>query len=179
MLCYLCSYQQQMTQQYSRFEGYVDSSEGEGFIICKDEDTGTRSAYTQHTSSTSNMRGLWIRHSVTFNAYGNAAPLYSTVYGISEQELPVATRPSGVLPLSLPGFCYGGSQDLSKTTRGHVVFLGNTKKGDEISTDKLNYIRYRREIFLPYVEATRAHYLRQEGWEAGDDVEDEHVWVGW
>ena len=28
------------------FEGAVDSAEGEGFIICKDEDTGVRSAYT-------------------------------------------------------------------------------------------------------------------------------------
>ena len=86
------------------FEGSVDSAEGEGFIICKDEDTGTRSAYTQHTSSTASMRGLRIRHSVTFNAYGNAAPLYATVYGLSEQELPVATYLSGVLPFSLPGF---------------------------------------------------------------------------
>ena len=141
------------------FKGSVDSAEGEGFIICKDEDTGTRSSYTQHTSSTSSMRGLRIRHSVSFNAYGNAAPLYATLYGISEQELSVATFPSGVLSLSLPGFCYGCSQDVSNTTRGQVVFLRNTKKGVEISTDQLNHIIYQREIFLPYVEVTRAHYI--------------------
>lgn len=35
------------------------------------------------------------------------------------------------------------------------------------------------EIFLPYVETTRAHYLQREGWEVGDDVEDKDVWVGW
>ena len=40
------------------FEGSFDSAEGEGFIICKDEDTGTRSAYTQRTSSTASMRGI-------------------------------------------------------------------------------------------------------------------------
>ena len=40
------------------FEGYVNSAEEEGFIIYKDEDTGTRSAYTQHTSLTASMRGL-------------------------------------------------------------------------------------------------------------------------
>ena len=57
------------------FGGSVDSAEGEGFIICKVEDTGTRSAYTQHTSSIASMRGLQIRHPVTFNAHGNAAPL--------------------------------------------------------------------------------------------------------
>ena len=98
------------------------------------------------------MRGLQIRHCVMFNAYSNDAPLYATVYGLSEQELPVATCPSGVLPLSLPSFCYGDSQDVYNTTRGQ-------KKGVEISTDQLNHIIYRREIFLPYVEETRAHYL--------------------
>ena len=161
------------------FEGAVDSSEGEGFIVCKDDDLGTRSAYTQHTSSTTSLRGLRIRHSVTFNAYGNAAPLYATIYGLTEQELPVKTCPSGVLPLLLPGFCFGGSQDVSNTTVGHIIFLRNTRKEDEISTDQLNHVRYRQEVFLPYVEATRAHYLRREGWEGDDDVEDEHLWVGW
>lgn len=55
-------------------ECYEDSSYGEGCIICKDEDTGTRSAYTHHTSSTVNVRGLRIYHSVTFNAYSDATP---------------------------------------------------------------------------------------------------------
>ena len=62
------------------FEGSVDSTEGEGFIICKDEDTGTRSSYTQTTSSTASLRGLRIRHTIPFNAYGNLASLYATVY---------------------------------------------------------------------------------------------------
>ena len=75
--------------------------------------------------------------------------------------------------------CYGGSQDVSNTARGHVVFLRNTNKGDEVSTDQLNHIRYWREIFLPYVKATRAHYLRQEGWEEGNDAKDENFWVVW
>ena len=59
------------------------------------------------------------------------------------------------------------------------MFLRNTSKDDKISTDQLNHIRYQREVFLPYVEQTRAHYLKREGWGAGDEVEDEHVWVGW
>ena len=161
------------------FEGAVDSTEGEEFIVCKDDDSGTRSAYTRHTSSTTSFRGLRIRHTVTFNAYGNAAPMYATVYGLSEAELPTNTCPSGVLPVLLPGFCYGGSQDVSNTTYGHVVFLRNTSKDDEVSTDQKNHIRYRQQVFLPYVEATRAHYLQREGWQPDDDVEDEHFWVGW
>ena len=161
------------------FEGSIDSTKGEGFIICKDEDTGTRSSYTQNTSSTASLRGLRIRHTISFNAYGNLAPLYATVYGLSTEELPIATCPSGVLPISLTGFCHGGSQDVSNDTCGYIVFLRNTDKSDEISTDQLNHVHYRKQVFLPYVEATRAHYLRREGWLPGDDVEDEHVWVGW
>ena len=92
------------------FEGIVDSAENEGFIICKDNNTGTRSSYTQHTSSTDSLRGLRIRHTISFNAYGNGTPLYAAVYGLSEAELSVATCPSGVLPVFLPGFCYGGDR---------------------------------------------------------------------
>ena len=62
---------------------------------------------------------------------------------------------------------------------GHIVFLRSTKKDEAISTDELNHSRYRIEVFLPYVQSTRANYLRMEGWEPGDEVDDDHVWVGW
>ena len=73
------------------FEGSVQGKENDKFVICKDEDTGTRSAFTKTTSTTDSLRGLRIRYSVTFNAVGNAAPLYSTVYVLSNVELPIAT----------------------------------------------------------------------------------------
>ena len=57
------------------FEGSVDSAENEGFVICKDNDTGTRSSYTKNTASTDSLRGIRIRHTISFNAYGNCAPL--------------------------------------------------------------------------------------------------------
>ena len=35
------------------------------------------------------------------------------------------------------------------------------------------------KYFLPYAEITRANYLQCEGWEPGDKVEEEHLWVNW
>ena len=161
------------------FEGAVDGSEGEGFIICKDDDTGTRSSYTKSTASTDSKRGIRIRHTVTFNALGNAAPFYATVYGLSAEELPVSTCPSGLLPVLLSGFFYGGDQDISNKTKGWLVFIRSTNKEIDVSTDQLNHEYYRNEVFLPYIEETRATYLRRECWTPGDEVEDDHVWVGW
>ena len=90
------------------FEGEVnDKCE---FIIKKNENH-TRSAYTKDSSSTDSLRGIRIRHSITFNAVGNAAPIYTTVYGLGEDELTSATCPTGVLAIPIPGLCFGGNQD--------------------------------------------------------------------
>ena len=161
------------------FEGKVDSIGNDYYIINKDDDTGTRSTYTKTTSSTDSLRGIRIRHSVTFNAVGNAAPMYATVYGLSEDELPTSTCPSGAYDIPLEGFCYGGMQDCSNKTVGYLVFLRNTNKEDDISTDQLNHMKYRNEVFLPYVQKTRENYLQQEEWRDGDDVDEEHTWVAW
>ena len=88
----------------SAFEAGVDGGEGERCIICKDDDTKTRSSYTKNTASTDSMRGIHIRHTVLFNALGNATPFYANVYGHTTKELPIATCPSGVLPVLLSGF---------------------------------------------------------------------------
>ena len=59
------------------------------------------------------------------------------------------------------------------------MFLRSTKKEEIVSTDQLNHEKYRREVFLPYIESTRANYLQCEGWEPGDAIEDDHLWVNW
>ena len=104
--------------------------------------------------------------------------MYATVYGLTEEELPVETCPTGILPVPLPGFCYGG-QDCSQQTVGHLIFLRNTKNGAEVSTDQLNHEYYRNKVFLPFVENTRKYYLQKEGWNPGDPVEDDYLWAGW
>ena len=161
------------------FEGAVDGKVNDLFIVNKQDDSGVRSSYTKDTSSTDSLRGIRIRHTVSFNGVGNTAPLYITIYGLTKEELPVATCTSGVFPILLEGLCYGSNQDCSNRSIGHVVFLRNTEKGSDISTDQLNHERYRNEVFLPYIQSTREHYLRREGWQGGDEVDDDHVWINW
>ena len=120
-----------------------------------------------------------MRHSVTFTPSGKQAEMAATVYGLSEEELPTETCPTGHLPLALPGFCYGGSQDSSQNTVGHLIFLRSTKESDEVSTDQMNHEYYRNNVFLPFVAKTRQHYLSREKWNPGDPVDDEYVWSGW
>ena len=129
------------------FEGAVN---GKCEFIVKKGQSGTRSAYTDESSSsnTDSHRGIRIRHSVSFNAVGNQAPLYATVYGLSEEELPSANCPTGVHTVPIPGLCYGGNQDCSNETIGYFVFLRSTKKEDMISTDQINHKQYRNNLFL-------------------------------
>ena len=159
------------------FEGAVESKKTK-FIIKKNTN-GTRSAYTKDGPSTDSLRGLRIRHSITFNAVGNATPFYATVYGLNEDELPSSSTPNGVYTLPVQGFCYGGSQDCGNKSVGYIVFLRSSKQEDEISTDQINHEQYRNNIFLPYVAKTREFYQQSEGWEEGDPVDDDNLWVGW
>ena len=156
------------------FEGSV-KNEGEYYLINKDNDTGTHSAYTQNSSSTDHLRGIRIRHTVTFNGVGNATPFYITIYGLSEEELPSSVCPTGVWPVSIPGFCYGGNLNCASTTLGHIVFIRSTNKDHSVSTDQLNHELYWKKIFLPYVEQVQHYNLRIDGWQAGDKVDNDHV----
>ena len=60
-----------------------------------------------------------------------------------------------------------------------MIFIRSTCKEDDISTDQINHENYRNNVFLPYVQLTRKNYLRREGWDIGDEVDDDHVWIGW
>ena len=48
-----------------------------------------------------------------------------------------------------------------------------------MSTDQINHIRYRNEVFIPYAQRTRGKYVQREGWVDGDAIDDECLWVGW
>ena len=160
------------------FEGAVS---GKSEFIIKKGQNGTRSAFTNKASSvnTDSHRGIRIWHSVTFNVVGNQAPLYATVYDLSEEELPSAMCPSGVFTIPIPGLCYGGNQDCSNETFGYFVFFRSTKKEDMISADQLNHKQYRNNIFLPYIAKCREYYLRSEEWKQGDPVDDNNLWTNW
>ena len=155
----------------------MNGTDNDVFIVNIKNDTGTRSSYSKDISSTDSCREIRIRHSVSFDVVDNATPFYATVYGLTEEELPTTTCPSGVFTLPVPGLCYGGSQDCSNQTVGYLVFLRNASTNDDISTDQGNHIQYRNDVFLPWVESTRQYYLQREVWEGGDDVDDNKLWV--
>ena len=125
------------------------------------------------------MQGIHIRHSVSFDDVGNVTPFYATVYGLTEEELPTAICLDGVLTIPIPGYCYGGAQDCSRNDVGYLAFLRNTNKENEISIDQINQIKYRNNVFLPWVERTREHYLKREVFQGGDAVENDYTWVSW
>ena len=60
------------------FIGSVQGDEGELYIVNKDDDRGTRgirSSYTKETGSTTSLRGLRMRHSVSFTPLGKQAEM--------------------------------------------------------------------------------------------------------
>ena len=62
---------------------------------------------------------------------------------------------------------------------GHIVFKSSTGSKDDTSTDQLDHIQYKKDVFLSYVEKYIESYLGQEGWQGGDTIDDDNVWIGW
>ena len=90
------------------FEGLVDGKR-DVFIINKDTDLGTRLFYAEDALSIDSCKCIYIRHSISFNAVGNAVPFYATVCKLAEEDLPMVTFPGGVLTISIPVFYHGGA----------------------------------------------------------------------
>ena len=106
------------------FEISVEDKQGDPFIVNKEKYTWVRSAYTSDTLTANNQRRIRICYSITSNAFGNAAPFYATVYGLSKEESPAAACPSGIYSTPpLLDFCYGGCQDITSTIEGHLLFF--------------------------------------------------------
>ena len=91
-----------------------------------------------------------------------AAP-FVTVTGITENELPRATCPSGVYILSIPGLCAGGNNDPRNAATGYVAFI-RTEKG-EVSgkTSELrNFEWYRENVLLPFIKNVRSRLYQHD-----------------
>ena len=97
------------------------------WVLCNPDDLegcGTRGLY--EASEVQNMNGFRVKHTFTFTAAGNLAPMYTTVSGLSEKELPVETCPSGMHVLEIPGLAVGSDVDPSNDLLGYVVFIRKT-----------------------------------------------------
>ena len=64
---------------------------------------------------------------------------------------------------------------MTSTTEGRLIFLRSTKQSDKISTDQINHIHYRQEVFMPFIQNTRECYLQREECEGEDDIDDDNL----
>jgi len=85
------------------------------------------------------------------------APLFMTVTGLSDGELPQSTCPDGVLILKIPGLCVGGTVDPRIQNCGYVAFIRSRKDGsaNEESPEMTVCRYYRTNILLPWIEELR------------------------
>jgi hypothetical protein len=121
-----------------------------------------RSIY-QKVDSQSNMCGFRIKLTFTFNAAGQMAPLFISVTGLSEKELPSETCPSGMLVMKVKGLAIGANVNVDCESVGYVVFL---RKSDTNELDTRRFTYYRDEVYLPFIETIR----KSMGYEPGTPV---------
>ena len=103
------------------FEGKT-KHESAWHIHAQSCNTSLRSTFSAEIGGTDHLNGLRIRATHTMCGVGIMAPLYVTVYGLNERELPAADFPSGVLVLEVPGLSYASNLDARATETGYVVF---------------------------------------------------------
>ena len=107
---------------------------------------GTNACYS--CDDNSNMNGLRIKMTFTFSALGTCAPLFVTVSGLSERELP---GKNDFLHVEVPGLCIGGGGvNVGVKTKGHIFFM---RSGKNAHVERFKY--YQEKILVPFINETR------------------------
>ena len=132
----------------------------------------TRSHYLPENSKC--MSGLRVKLTYTFTATGLQAPVFVTVSGLTETELPVETCPTGILHLDIEGLSIGGGGvTAGGVGKGSLVFIRNDSDRDK---DKKRVRYYRDHVFFPFVDNLRRLY---SSWEPGMPVSEEMRVQSW
>ena len=106
---------------------------------------GTQSIYREEKVNM--MNGIRVKVTFTFSGAGMTAPLFITVSGLSEEEMPN----DEFLHVQVPGLAVGGEGvTVGSKTMGHVFFMRKGKGADE---ERVKY--YQDEILLPWIEEVR------------------------
>jgi len=150
----------------------------DGARVCSREQRGNVHG-TFTTKSRGHLCGQRVRFTVTFSAGGYMAPLFMTVTGLSDSELPQSTCQDGVLILKIPGLCVGGTVDPRIQNYGYVAFIRSRKDGivSEESPEMAVFRYYRTNILLPWIEELR---LVVHNHPSDAPVPDElTAWHGW
>jgi hypothetical protein len=106
---------------------------------------GTQAIYQQEKVNM--MNGLRVKVTFTFSGAGMTAPLFITVSGVSEEEMP----DDEFLHVEVPGLAVGGAGvTVGNQTVGHVFFMRKGKGADE---ERVKY--YQDKVLLPWIEDVR------------------------
>ena len=132
----------------------------------------TRSAYSV-TSNNKALNRFRVKLAHTFSGGGHMAPIYITVTGLSEGQLPSSKCEDGMLVVEVPGLCIGSTSDLRIREIGYIVFL---RKTDDNRLDQRRFLHYRDYVYRPFVAMLRKRY---DGHVAGTAVPNELTAVSW
>ena len=113
---------------------------------------GTRSIYKM--DNTNSYSGMRVKLTFTFSAIGACAPIFVSVCGLSERELPN----DKCLILEIEGMCIGGGGvSVGKKDVGYLILMRTSSDKDEVP-DKQRFKYYRDKILLPFVKQSRQEY---------------------
>ena len=128
--------------------------------------SGTRAKY--NVTNSQNMQGMRVKLTYTFSAAGMNAPLFITVTGLSERELPM----NDCVKITIPGLCVGGGGvTLGNNVAGIIVFMRGGP-GMEVARYKI----YRDNILIPFIKQTRREL---HGWKDGQPIPNDLRAICW
>ena len=126
---------------------------------------GTRSKYKNDDSN--HMCGLRVKITYTFSAAGTMAPIFISVLGLNDRELPN----DDCISMKIEGLCVGGGGiNVGSKQCGTLLFM----KGK--GCDRARYEIYKEEVFLPFVKNTRIEY---GCWIEGSPIAEDLKSVSW
>ena len=155
------------------------------YIVAKPEElknemvtSNSRNHYKQKSSGDSHCRGVRIVINSTFTAGGLSAPIFVTVYGLSQEEMPGTE----IMTIEIPGLTVGSHQDIYSNGVGYLTFVKgsgeyNSTSEVEVSNSSQNEMNvnvtgaddsrrtfskesriaqlYREKVFYPFITHIR------------------------
>lgn len=132
--------------------------------LCKKPDSSRRNIYHTGLTGDKHMRGLRICLNNTWNATGDAAPIWASIYGLSIDEMP-GEEDIAVIPIEGLNM----REDLSQT--GYICFVRgkidaetgeNLEENDENNANASKQARvtdlYSKEVYYPFIDYIRKKY---------------------
>lgn len=168
-------------------KGEVQEKQEWVLVDNNNEDTKKDSTYASFSmqGDTLCLKGRRVRITTTIAANGMTAPIFVTVYGMNERDLPKREYPDGVHVEKFDGLCMGGGQDVHTQGHGYVCFVRGGEKNDsnsDISPDTAAFQKYREIVLKPFLRKLKQIVFKGEEYsidEIHEDIDNNHVCVSW